>query len=164
MGPQGPQGAQGPAGARGASAFDPIPSGKTVYGTMVLDEWQAYGDNVTIYSNLPAPAPVNLSFDKIIIKATLDLLYNCSGMKCLTARHQANQSFCSGTVNNPTAAPGYLCIYPTLAAVEMADDSLDANSIGWGESLTSRLGFYINYESTASRNQDFQAVWAYTAP
>jgi hypothetical protein len=164
MGPQGPQGAQGPAGARGASAFDPIPSGKTVYGTMGMKQIQFDDYDTFVYASLPAPSSTPIDGEKIIIKANTTLLYNCNAMKCLTARHQAGQSFCTGTSEDPKAAPGYICIYPTASGGAMVDGSLDTYLLGWRGGMESRLGFNVNYTNAATGVHEFEAVWAYTAP
>jgi len=161
QGPQGPQGAQGAAGARGPSAFDAIPSGTTVYGVVGLYDFRVEDDYVQLYGSLPSPTNTPISADNVIIKANEQLLDVCSGMVCLSARQQAAQSLCQGSVTNPKASPGVVCLYPTTVSGNIAASTLMGYGMG---SSALRTGFSLGYITSAATIHNFEAVWAYTAP
>lgn len=164
QGPQGSQGPQGPAGVRGSSAFDAIPSGATVYGTVGFYDYRSADYTVQLYDSLPALANVPISSDNVIIKANEELLMECSGMLCLSARQQAAQGLCQGTNSNPKASPGIVCVYPTRVYGGIDNGSLSGYDIApWGSSGI-RSGFSFGYSSKVSGYHNFEAVWAYTAP
>jgi hypothetical protein len=164
QGPQGPQGSQGPAGARGPSAFDTIPSGTTVYGTIGFYDYRNSDYLIQMYASLPALANTPISFENVIIKANEELLEECSAMVCLSARQQAAQGLCQGSNTNPRAAPGAVCVYPTLVSGGFRNGSLGGYNIAPGSSSGIRSGFSVGYLPNSSTHHNFEAVWAYTAP
>jgi hypothetical protein len=164
QGPQGPQGPAGAAGARGASAFEPIPSGKTVYGVMGLTDQAIANETIYVYASLPALAPAPIIADNVIIKANETLLSVCSGMSCLSPRQQAAQSLCPGTSSVPLAVPGVVCIYPVVVRGAMTNGSLFGYDLYTENGTSPRSGFAINYTNTTVGTTYFEAVWAYTAP
>jgi hypothetical protein len=164
QGPQGPQGPAGATGARGASAFDPIPSGKTVYGVIGVTDQANANQSVYLYASLPALAPSPIIADNVIIKANEVLLSECSGMSCLTPRQQAAQSLCPGTSSVPLAAPGAVCIYPTAVLGNIGNSSLSGYDMFTENGSRPRSGFSISYSNTVTGITFFEAVWAYTAP
>jgi hypothetical protein len=66
---------------------------------------------------------------------------------------------CTGSKTNPTAAAGFVCIYPdvTVAATGIAGDT--------GVNGDKQLGFELDWVATAANQQSsVRAEWAYTAP
>jgi hypothetical protein len=66
---------------------------------------------------------------------------------------------CTGSTANPTAAAGFVCIYPDVVS-EAAGISGDTGVNG-----DTKLGFELDWETTAANQQSsVRAEWAYTAP
>jgi hypothetical protein len=65
---------------------------------------------------------------------------------------------CTGTSVNPTASPGYVCIYPYSTA-SMASSS----GVIWGVG-DNRWGFQVSVNATAIGEVYWFANWAYRAP
>ncbi len=66
---------------------------------------------------------------------------------------------CTGSTDNPTAAAGFVCIYPdvVVSAAGIAGDT--------GVNGDQKLGFELDWETTAANQQSsVRAEWAYTAP
>ena len=127
-----------------------IPSGVTVTGTsgldlQIIDGVGDYGFPVT----LPARAPVALTFDMI----------NFGGTAAETAD---NDPTCTGTVDNPTAPPGKVCLYIT------PPDFAGATSLtGEAAPHLPDKGFWVywNEDGTPTPADMYVYVtWAYTAP
>ncbi len=163
-GAQGPQGPAGPIGPRGASAFDVIPSGKTVYGFIGLTDNKNANDSVYLYESLPGIASAPLPATNVIVRANELLLDSCSGQICLSARMQAMQGSCPGTSSNPSAAPGFVCIYPTAVRGEFANGSIAGYEFYTENSVAPRVGFAMSYETKITGQTFFEGIWAYTAP
>ena len=163
-GPPGPIGQTGPAGAAGqpgASAFDPIPSGATVYGVIGTGNATPGNPFVWTTASLPAPAPAALSNSDLLIATTSGLSSACPTLSsCLSASQIArNNSACTGTAENPTAPAGKVCIYPR---VWVFMTSAEAYIVGASDAETTKYGFGVQWDS--SNGSTFGAVWAYTAP
>ena len=64
---------------------------------------------------------------------------------------------CTGTINNPTAPPGDVCIYVTGSdnAVNLAGDSVAFGTGG------SKFGFKLLWDSAHNGDSYVDAVWAY---
>lgn len=165
-GAPGAPGAVGAQGARGASAFDTIPSGTTVRGVIGMGNGNATSFMWTTAS-LPAPAPQSFALNDIIIADTPALLSECpNATPCLSAQEFAKViGRCQGTPENPTAAPGTVCIYPTVWA---GLRNATAGPVAGGANASSIYGFGIQWESPSTNGQNgfstLGAVWAYTAP
>jgi hypothetical protein len=165
-GPQGPQGPEGPQGAYGGGT---IPSGQTVRGFIGQSFYTESPQRVEVYGSIPGGSATPLEWGKIIIKENAEVLDQC-GRNCLSSKHVLGQRFCPGDVNNPTAAPGYLCIYPIALTNSIKEESLDAdiirNDFDQLTGLGGGLGFSFGFQQTrgSSFGDELLAVWAYTAP
>jgi hypothetical protein len=165
QGPQGPQGAQGPQGPRGVSAFEPIPSGKTVYGIIGKVHYTNGREIVIAHASLPGIAPQPLSSAAIVIRANSPLITACNNTtSCLDANEISNQALCQGTSSAPSAPPGILCIYPTVVGGDFAVGSLSGFAIGTDDGSGSRYGFGVGFINQSARATVFEGVFAYTAP
>ncbi|MHB8491590.1 MAG: hypothetical protein ACYDA6_05155 [Solirubrobacteraceae bacterium] len=137
-GPAGSAGAAGAAGAKGATGPEgpliaTLPSGKTEYGTIGA-EAQVAGVEVAANAQLPIPAPVALENSHVLV---------------------APKTQCTGSAASPTAAAGYVCIYPYF-------ESDAPTGYVWGGNNT-KYGFQMSFHSTSVGDAVF-ANWAYTAP
>jgi hypothetical protein len=67
---------------------------------------------------------------------------------------------CTGSVDNPTAPPGYVCIYPSIAVSATVIEG------GTGVSASgAKYGFMVDWNGTVANSQtSFRGNWAYTAP
>jgi hypothetical protein len=139
----------GAPGARGLSAWDVIPSGQTVTGTLTFDSHSpgalaAATDSVGI--DLPGVAPVDLT------EPTVNL---AAGSTSVDADPE-----CNGTAAAPTAPAGKVCIYlSNLAGLD------EASIVGTAGVLPSR-SFFISFDPIGAVGDDefIFASWAYTAP
>jgi hypothetical protein len=153
-GQPGADGAPGTPGARGESAFDPIPSGKTVIGTAHWDlsEPSNAGTDYFFDVALPGVAPVPLT----------DSTVNFSASGAFTAKTFDDDATCAGSYGAPTAPAGKVCLY--LTGAQAADNSiigLAASSIG-----LKAHAFMVTWIDESDVNEDayLDATWAYTAP
>jgi hypothetical protein len=155
QGGRGPQGTVGPAGAAGAagqpgakgdtgdpgrSALSPLRSGETIRG-IVGGRFQNGGtanSPMAATASFPIPAPVALDNAHIEVAPTAN---------------------CPGSTTNPTAAPGFVCIYPDII---VGANNISGNT---GVSGTRTLGFQMEWNAiTANAQASVRAEWAYTAP
>jgi len=128
-----------------ADAPGTLASGHTEYGTVgsqppksAFGAGQEIGDN----AELPFPAPVALDNAHVQLVGA-----------------DAIPSQCPGTAASPSAAPGYVCIYP----YSESNDTLNAGFI-WS-SNTDKYGFQMSWSAvTAGVKAWVFANWAYTAP
>jgi hypothetical protein len=129
------------------SAWDTIPSGRTVTGEIVWDYSAASLSSDRIGVTFPALAPVDLS--------TGNVNFAPDGSASTTD----DDASCTGTLAAPTAPPGKVCIYRN-------NSSANLNSINGAQNLTlRRAGFYIDMVPNATSQDTFlYATWAYTAP
>lgn len=157
-GPQGVTGPQGRQGERGVSAFNVLPSGTTVFGVVGGDFQASAGDAFSVLESLPAPAPQALRNISVIVKNNSVVNNDCSGRTCLSSEEFQYSVLCSGSVENPTAPPGQLCIYPSVAVRAKEIKAVATPNDG------SNFGFLVRWEALSSGLTEFRGVWAYTAP
>lgn len=70
----------------------------------------------------------------------------------------APSTHCTGSTANPTAAPGFVCIYPDIL---VSADSVSGNT---GVTGDTKLGFQMEWNATTANTQSsVRAEWAYTA-
>jgi hypothetical protein len=142
-------GPAGPAGARGFSAWDAIPSGQTVTGSMIWDEAViANNEDFEIYVPFPAKAtPAVLSSGLVN--------FNADSNPATTD----DDPMCTGTAILPTAPAGRVCIYLSGST---RVDSVD----GRHNFMNGSDGFYVRAVANGSPGQDMNVffTWAYTAP
>jgi len=148
-GAPGAPGATGSAGPRGFSAWDAIPSGQTVSGSMIWSEAIiADNRNVSVYVPFPGKATP-------AITSSLAVNFNNDNPAATTDEDVT----CTGTVAAPTAPQGKVCIY------ELDFSGVDTMS-GENNFVNGRDGFYVFGQSngTAGVNSWLYFSWAYTAP
>jgi hypothetical protein len=146
-GPAGPAGAAGAAGPAGRSALTPLQSGETERGVIgFTDNAGAAGQFYGAYVSLPLRAPVGLDDDHVLVRGLDDPSGKCSTVL--------------GAWQNPTAPPGYVCVYW---------QSYDGVTGATGRSAVGAGGPSVDGFSVISVSEDpgflfFQGTWAYTAP
>ena len=157
----GPQGLRGPAGATGATGAsgaqgtpgtvtDVLPSGRTERGWFLADipsaeKGQVLGTSITFNFQLPsAPA---VSYVDIKGAPTAD---------------------CPGSLSNPQAAPGRLCLYVGLRLnVETTGFytfGIDAISSNENDNTADPFGSQIYGQATAAGRAEYHGTYAVTAP
>lgn len=144
-GPTGATGAGGAAGAqgpRGFSAWDPIPSGVTVTGGWGAGgtEGDTFDGNAVQIVTLPGRPPVPPGI--------------------LTV-HLAPNANCPGTMFDPQAAPGHLCVYVITTGAAGGGSPTVTTSPG----PYAATSFEVDVNNSGSANW-YQATgsWAYQAP
>jgi hypothetical protein len=147
-GSPGARGAKGDPGDRGISAWDTIPSGRTVSGGFEYDGVADVSGDFRTYVRLPALAPVALT------TATVNFAPD------LSAVTTDDDTDCTGTRQAPTAPAGQVCIYLNNTASDgsgmSARPTLDAE----------QSSFTISWNDSAGVSPDVfvYGTWAYTAP
>jgi hypothetical protein len=120
-----------------------IQPGQTVRGTIGLRaEASGAGVEFGANANLPRAAPVGLD-DAHVEVAGVD----------------GSVTECPGTGWSPTAAPGYVCIYPVSVGFAVVN-----GGHMWGGLDTTKWGFQISWNSTGAGPTQFFGTWAYRAP
>lgn len=143
-GDQGERGAEGPAGQPGASFDTVLPSGKTLRGVYELTDFAANGneftgDSVTYAAALPANPVVH----EIPSGSTPPVE-------------------CPGTVANPQAARGHLCVYESTNFTANRE-SLDA-FINSANTAEGKFGFHLFIGAVNGGAYSSLGTWAVTAP
>jgi hypothetical protein len=150
QGPPGPQGPQGPQGPPGTSLFDSvIPSGTTVHGAWGIGEQQVgTGGSGSLYQqvSLPIPAPQRLTFDIVNFAAG-------------TPGAEDGDASCTGSVGNPTAPPGKVCLYITDFNSTTGEGGYQISN----NDDAQRYGFTVAMRGTTTFI-DGRGTWAYHAP
>jgi hypothetical protein len=156
-GSPGAPGAPGAPGSPGTSIFaSSIPSGTTVKGLfgdsdIATDTDESAALNIGV--SFPVPAPVDLTDDNV----------NFAGMPNEFAAD--DDSTCTGTVANPTAPSGKVCIY--------VDGFIGKNNASLGTALnnggpagSNKYGFIILVSGNTNNpsRATIEGTWAYTAP
>lgn len=141
----GMKGAQGP---RGFSAWDPIPSGRTVTGVERWDvESGRANSDFQFTIHLPGVAPAPLT------NATVNFAPD-------TYANDADPA-CTGTFNAPTAPAGKMCLYlvTSLGNASYTGYALDNSTFG------TRHGARVAWGSLPANADSYvELTWAYTAP
>jgi hypothetical protein len=168
-GPQGPQGPQGPkgdtgaTGAAGASVFAAaIPSGTTVRGVWggryPSPNPNAFNNSYLLTYSFPVPAPVGLTQAQVATAPPGDNVPNNSDI----------DPTCTGSLDNPTAPAGKVCIYvdqSKLVNAQVAGFNMSVSDSPTGQD---KLGFIVRIIDKgtvgATAAQRAQGTWAYTAP
>jgi len=159
QGVPGPQGIQGAQGAQGLSGFSEIPQGLTIRGVIGGDFHSSTTNTVWgISSPLYGVAPANLSNELVVVQNNGYVENKCDRASCLSTEEINFASRCSGSVESPTAPPGWLCVYPSRAANA---SNIRAVPIPGGEG---RYGFFVQWTAKTAGGTAFRATWAYTAP
>lgn len=157
VGPQGAVGPQGPEGPRGVSAFDVLPSGTTIYGVIGGDYDGAANATWGMTDSLHGVPPGVLSNEAVIIQNNSAVNSQCSG-SCLSVEEVQFSILCGGNSDAPSAPPGYVCIYPTIATNARGIRATVVPNGG------GRFGFFVRWTAGGAGDTTFRGVWAYTAP
>jgi hypothetical protein len=146
-GDKGDKGDTGAPGAAGRSALTPLQSGETVRGTIgTRANNLSEGDEIAASATLPIPAAVALDDAHVTVDG-----------------NDESAGECPGTATNPTAAGGFVCIYPWFQAnVEAASP----DGVIWGDDAAAaeKWGFQVSITAAAAGSTALFANWAYTAP
>ena len=139
-------GPAGPAGPRGLSAWDVIPSGQTVTGSVVYDTHESTNVNSdAVGVDLPGTAPVALT------DATVN--FSVSGFPTAD-----DDPVCTGTVTDPTAPAGMVCLY--IGATSGV--GVIVGNVGYLATRSFTVSFTPN--GINDTDETVYATWAYTAP
>jgi hypothetical protein len=147
-GPQGPAGPQGVQGVQGVPGpfTDALPAGQTLRGNYMLSQTNATATN---FHNA-----VSFGFR---LSAAPTVHYINSGT--------APPAQCPGTVTNPQAAPGHLCIYEVQASnVSAGRGACNPEVSGCPGNSASRDGFAVYGGVTGAGAVYMFGSWAVTAP
>jgi hypothetical protein len=139
VGPVGPQGPGGATGARGpAGTLVPaLPSGQTLRG--------GFGASTDGLVSAPVSYPVPLSFDPTVRIVQLG---------------DSPPAQCPGTLTNPRANAGNLCVF-----VGVANNVGAVSRYGMADGANNfRFGVVLIADATGSLGTDISGTWAVTAP
>lgn len=160
-GPAGDPGPQGPPGPAGPSVLpgpgQRIPPGTTVtgaWGFAFVNQGDA-SERFAVQVALPLPAGVPLGIDDVNFD---DGVRNTSDV----------DASCSGTVAEPTAPAGRVCLYVNaedlgLGATLPRSVRLTGDAYGLSRAVNHR-GFTVSANVTAGLSLDAAGTWAYTEP
>jgi hypothetical protein len=116
--------------------------GETIRGTVGEQVLPGSLGEIGINGQLPRAAPVGLDDAHV----TIDGVDEASGE-------------CAGTSTAPTAAPGYLCMYP-YSVFEVTPNG----GYIWGGGDGTKWGFQVSLDVTSTAAPFWFANWAYRAP
>lgn len=150
-GAPGTTGATGATGAPGSSAHEPMPAGATVSGEIHWDApatagMHSFSENIRFGSLAPAAVE------------NADIRWAPTGNPDILDGDES--AACTGTVDEPTAPAGKLCLYSSVSN-NLADGSLRAYA--YNTASQRDTGFYIYMSSQAAGPMGITATWAYTA-
>jgi len=147
-GPTGAAGPTGSTGSRGFSAWEAIPSGQTVTGSMIWDE-AVIANNADFRVYVPFPGKATPITDDNSVNFAIDS----------SDATVDDDAACLGTVQAPTAPPGKVCIY-RYAFGGVGDVN------GRYNYMNNRDGFFVLARSDGAAGSDMYVdfSWAYTAP
>jgi hypothetical protein len=133
------RGARGPRGPAGSPASYPstLPSGRTETGVFAI--------------RTTSPGPGTDAPDDPI----------SFGLPLASSPTRGGPSDCTGSVGNPTAAPGKFCLYPNQNVNVGVVFVLDP---GTGVEGTSRQGVILVARAAAAGDKIYRGTWAVTAP
>lgn len=175
QGVKGPSGPPGPAGAPGRSALSGLGPNETIRG-VVGDQFQVPAGSelpVTATATFPIPVPFGVDDPHVVVDGYYDE----------TRLDNPNQ--CTGSAAEPTAPPGFVCIYPYYTEnvvcdpppADVTECGTQPSGIVSGSGLEGKQkwGFQVTwagaceYEYTRlcelpAYSTSFFANWAYTAP
>jgi hypothetical protein len=124
-----------------------VPLGATVRGTIGAQLYTPTTfDEGSANASLPIPAPVGLTDAFVTVAGGGD----------------DTDGACTGTSDAPTAAPGYVCIYPY--STSNIGGSWNPFGAIWGVGDGTKWGFQVSWNAAIAGGTYFYANWAYTAP
>lgn len=132
------------------------PSGMTIVGGGIMAGLAPSGAYLRYYSPLPFTACEPLKSGQTLI---------FGAPTAIAASGQSDTDACSGSSDNPTAAPGTLCVYVSDNPVNVTagGSRLFAGPSGNSDGAESN-GFYVGSNLESAGEVRLQYVWAYTAP
>jgi len=133
------------AGVLSNAVTSSLPSGKTVRGTIGgMSENLTTGQETGYTASLPVPAPVALDDTHVAVDGS-----------------DEPAGACPGTATNPTAAPGFVCIYPFNT-----NNAAAGTGFIWGSDAAANemYGFQLSVDALGNGAVTYMANWAYTAP
>jgi len=157
-GPAGPAGSAGSAGSAGPALPDVLPKGQTLRGSYSFSGFYSG-------ANLPhdaGPSDGQISFPIPLAAAPTVVL--------IRRKQPQNQegdptAQCPGSVLNPQAAPGYLCVYESGMADNKALYAFSPYNGVNGVATRFGVGLYITEpQATTSDHRTSKGSWAVTAP
>ena len=161
----GPQGPAGPEGPRGTSAFDPLPSGNSIRGTLAGGIQVTSSGTVYTVINTPLPPSLEGAPSFAVRMAKTPALFqdtDCGPVpgsaSCVDFGFLDSNNFCTGTVAVPTAPANTLCIYPSKVFAEFIE-FIPQGTTGFAL----KVGFFDD-ERVSLKAPFFAGTWAYTAP
>ncbi len=161
-GPQGPPGATGATGARGATgatgaAFPTgnLPSGRTMKGVYsVHGTGNVLGSDHISFPVQLAAAPSNVGMFRVVPAEP----------------GEPSTTRCPGSVSNPLAAPGELCIYEaqrfgTAGTPDLCKpDNNPGTCSNTGSGQATRWGMFLRFRGAGPGDFGSNGTWAVTAP
>ena len=189
QGVKGPAGPPGPAGAPGRSALSGLGPNETIRG-VVGDEFQVPRGSplpVTASATFPIPIPFGIDDGHVVVDGVFKN-ENGDTWGYWDETQLDNPNNCTGSAEEPTAPPGFVCIYPYYTQNVDCDPppqhQTDCSSQPYGVIQGSRLeraqkwGFQVTWVGACEEPPErqflctnlpafttqFFANWAYTAP
>ena len=150
-GPQGLQGIQGVEGKRGPSAFDPIPSGTTVGGY--------------VGGSFNDPSPLRVRYDFVQLPGVAPVPLDDAHVILGDSDNGTGDNLCPGSIHDPSASPGYLCLYSGRQfGMDLLDPGVPSN-VGSSalETFARHRTWRVRWNPTAN-GHEYDAAWVYTAP
>jgi hypothetical protein len=119
-----------------------VQPGETIRGTVGEQVRASNVGEIGINGQLPRAAPVGLDDAHVVIDGV-----------------DEPAGACQGTSVNPTASPGYLCMYPySVSSVTPNEGAI------WGGGDGTKWGFQVSLDVTSTTSAFWFANWAYRAP
>lgn len=127
--------------AAGRSALTPLQRGETIHGVIGGEGFAAQANTPgTEDVTFPIPAPQAIDGDHVDVDGL-----------------EESEDRCSGSVENPTAPEGVVCIYvASHTAME------EIQGVGAPTHSGSRYGFGLRWIATAAGSYSVSGTWAYT--
>lgn len=147
-GPKGETGAQGVAGPAGPAGPFPdgdLPAGKTLRGTWI--------------ANMTAAGPGDTAFDTISFGFRLA----AAPVAHVLGSGAGGTPDCPGSLTDPEAASGQLCIYTYANVNVLARFTCDPIANSCGDSRTNRYGTTVRVDAAAAGSSYSWGTWAVTS-
>lgn len=142
-------------GALRLSAFDEVPSGRTIRGVIGYDDnAESAATDYGILTTLPMRATTKLTDADVFVN--IEHWTSIDGTQSEPSTTDTHPG-CNGSLAAPTAPAGRVCIY-----VVHSDRADDLN--GYGVGSGSNQGVKLNWTANSTGDTFVDAVWAYRAP
>jgi hypothetical protein len=158
-GVNGTNGTNGTPGAPGQTGFtDTLPAGKTETGAWSIDASTA--GQLNTFATISFPIPLSAGSPE-------GAAFVFNGEQ--TANEEFGTSGCSGTVAEPTAPTGVLCVYTQVEGGEQGHLIIESRDFGGDFSAYGPTGAYLSGPSlvgtpAAPKSVEAAGTWAVTAP